>query len=84
MHALSFWLNILSAILYLASGILLFMYTPKVDSRTIIYNKSERPAIKARDDRKNKMIKLAMFLLIAGFILQMVGMFIDRVLGCSG
>jgi hypothetical protein len=54
----------------------MFYFSPKVDSGTWLYLAAEAEKIKRRDRRKNKMIRNGMLLLFAGFLLQLIALFL--------
>lgn len=57
-------------------ALIMFYFSPKADSGTWIYMAAEAEKIKRRDRRKNNMIRNGMLLLFAGFLLQLIALFI--------
>jgi len=69
-------LNLLALLINVAGSFLMFYFSPAVNSMSYLYNRSELPEIKKRDDRKNKMVRTGMLILLIGFLLQAVALFL--------
>ncbi len=69
-------LNIAGLLTGMSGAYIMFYFSPKVDSGTWLYLAAEAEKIKRRDRRKNKMIRNGMLLLFAGFLLQLIALFI--------
>lgn len=61
----------------MAGAYMMFHFTPKLESRFFLYTDAEYKNMQKKDLYKNKMIRLGMFLLFIGFIVQLAAMFIN-------
>jgi len=69
-------LNIAGLLTGMSGAYIMFYFSPKVDSGTWLYLESEADKIKKRDRQRNKMIRNGMLLLFAGFLLQLIAIFV--------
>lgn len=69
-------INASGLVLDIAGALLMVIFTPKVNFRTYLYNKSEGPKIEALARRKNRFIRLGATLLFFGFSLQLAALFL--------
>lgn len=70
-------LNLIALIISMAGSFLMFYFSPKVSSKTIIYRQEEMERINKRDARQNKMLQRGMLLLLIGFVLQAAAIFLS-------
>ncbi len=70
------FLNIFGLIFNISGAFLMFYFTPKVSFTTYLYDRSEHPKLKHSASRKNNLIRLGVFLLFAGFVLQFIALII--------
>ncbi len=70
-------INLIALLTSLAGSFMMFYYSPKVSSQLYLYQKEEMKLIKQKDELKNKRIRQGMFLVMVGFGLQAVAIFIN-------
>lgn len=68
-------LNIIGLLLGMIGSFLMFINTPKISFRTIVYQKAERPIIEAKEKLMNQKLRAGMILLFIGFLLQLIALF---------
>ncbi len=69
-------LNAVGLLTGMAGAYLMFYFSPKVDSGTWLYSALEADKMRKRDKYKNNMVRNGMLLLFAGFLLQLVAIFL--------
>lgn len=71
-------LSILGLIIGLIGTYMMFHFTPKADSRTILYrDRKEMEEVMKKDHFKNKMVRLGMLFLFISFLFQVVALIIQ-------
>ncbi len=71
-------LNFIGLITGMAGAYLMYHFTPKANSRTFIYTRTEQEVITKKDVYKNKVVRFGMLLLFVGFLLQVVALLIRK------
>jgi fumarate reductase subunit C len=71
-------LNLIGLVAGMTGAYLMYHFTPKANSRTIIYTRAEQDIIVKRDAYKNKMVRKGMLLLFIGFLLQVVALLLSK------
>lgn len=69
-------LNLIGLAVSMSGAFLMYHFTPKVNSGTFLYTRAEEEKIRRRDQHKNNMLRLGMFLLFIGFIFQITAVVI--------
>lgn len=69
-------LNAAGLLTGMTGAYIMFYFSPKVDSGTWLYPDSEAHNMRKKDRYKNNMVRNGMLLLFAGFLLQIVAIFL--------
>jgi len=67
-------LNITGLIINISGTLLMFYYSPKIESRLFLYKNEEYIAKHKIDVFKNKMMRFGIILLFVGFLLQLTAL----------
>jgi len=62
----------------IAGAFIMFLNTPKLNSRLYIGQSSEYKAMEKADKRRNQMMRLGIGLLVIGFLLQILALTADH------
>jgi hypothetical protein len=69
--------NLIAMSINIMGAYLMFYFTPPINSQIYTYNRSEMPAKRKEDARKNKWQRGGMFLIFIGFLLQAIALFLS-------
>lgn len=64
--------NLVGLALNIVGAFIMYWHTPKVNTQSVLYLKSEMEQIRKKDADKNKMIKTGLILIFSGIIFQIV------------
>ncbi len=68
-------LNIVGLVIGLIGAYLMYHFTPKANSQMILYRREEMKELLKKDQFKNRMVWLGMFLLFISFLCQAIALF---------
>ncbi len=71
-------LNFIGLAISMSGAYLMYHFTPKINSGTFVYYEAEQRERQKKDVYKNKMVRLGMFLLFIGFMLQAVALLLAK------
>ena len=63
--------QILVIILGLLGTVMIFKFSPQVNSQTYLYNQDEMTEIRERDKRKRTLATIGLYLIVFSFLLQL-------------
>lgn len=63
-------LNIFGLLIGLIGTFIMYNFTPKTNSQVVLYRREEMEKIRRKDQFKNKVVRLGMFLLFISFLCQ--------------
>lgn len=68
-------LNIIGLVIGLIGTYLMYHFSSKINSKTILYQRKEMEDVAKKDLLKNRMIRLGMILLVVSFLCQALALF---------
>ena len=69
-------LNLIGLILNIIGAYMMYRFSSKVNSQTILYTREEAEAIRKRDSYRNRLIRIGMLILSIGIITQLIAFFV--------
>jgi hypothetical protein len=67
-------INLISILLTTSGTIMMYFFSPKIDSQKYLFNKSEMTLRKVQDEKNNLRLKQGFYLIVIGIMFQILAL----------